>query len=306
MRSQISSGFWVIGIFLIGFAAWASMVPLDSGVPSSGIVAVDGRRRVVQHQTGGVIKRVLAKEGTEVTQGELLVKLEDSAERAVRSQVAAELRATQLRIDSLEQLLPGLQALADDGFYPRNQVIELERKLLEAEALERGLVDRLAAADRDLQRTEIRAPIQGRVMGLEINTPGAIALPGVKLMEIVPPEDQIIIEARIRPHLIDKISPGNAAQVRFTALQSASTPIIFGRVDWISPDRFEEREQGANAEGYYLARVSVQPLEFERLSGFKAIPGMPAEVMIKTGERTFLQYLVKPITDRLARSVKEY
>jgi HlyD family type I secretion membrane fusion protein len=224
----------------------------------------------------------------------------------MRSQIVADLRATRLKIDALERLLPGLQAIAEDGFYPRNQIIELERTLLEAEAHELGLVDRLAAADQALQRTEIRAPIQGRVMGVEVNTPGAMVLPGVKIMEIVPPEDQIIVEARIRPHLIDKVTPGTSAQVRFTALQMANTPIIFGKVDWISPDRFEEPDRSVYPEGYYLARVSVAPEAVNEIMGFRAIPGMPAEVMIKTGERTFFQYLVKPISDRFARAVKEY
>jgi multidrug efflux pump subunit AcrA (membrane-fusion protein) len=306
VATQVSKGFWVIGLLLAGFAAWATVVPLDSGVPSTGIVSVDGRRRVVQHQTGGVIKKILIKEGAEVGQGELLVKLEDSAEVAMRSQIVADLRATRLKIDALERLLPGLQAIAEDGFYPRNQIIELERTLLEAEAHELGLVDRLAAADQALQRTEIRAPIQGRVMGVEVNTPGAMVLPGVKIMEIVPPEDQIIVEARIRPHLIDKVTPGTSAQVRFTALQMANTPIIFGKVDWISPDRFEEPDRSVYPEGYYLARVSVAPEAVNEIMGFRAIPGMPAEVMIKTGERTFFQYLVKPISDRFARAVKEY
>ncbi len=306
MTTQVSKGFWVIGLLLTGFAAWATVVPLDSGVPSTGIVSVDGRRRVVQHQTGGVIKKILIREGAEVGQGDLLVKLEDSAEVAMRSQILAELRATRLKIDALERLLPGLQAIAEDGFYPRNQIIELERTLLEAEVQELGLMDRLAAADQALQRTEIRAPIQGRVMGVEVNTPGAIVLPGVKIMEIVPPEDQIIVEARIRPHLIDKVTPGTSAQVRFTALQMASTPIIIGKVDWVSPDRFEEPDRSVYPEGYYLARVSVAPEAVNEIMGFRAIPGMPAEVMIKTGERTFFQYLIKPISDRFARAVKEY
>jgi multidrug efflux pump subunit AcrA (membrane-fusion protein) len=86
----------------------------------------------------------------------------------------------------------------------------------------------------------------------------------------------------------------------------ANTPIIFGKVDWISPDRFEEPDRSVYPEGYYLARVSVAPEAVNEIMGFRAIPGMPAEVMIKTGERTFFQYLVKPISDRFARAVKEY
>lgn len=143
-------------------------------------------------------------------------------------------------------------------------------------------------------------------MGMEINTRGAVITVGQKLMEIVPADDELTVEAHVRPHLIDKIFPGNQAQVRFPALQSAKTPVIQGNVQWVSADRFQNPNDKMYPEGYYLAKVIVAPQGREALGDFKVLPGMPAEVIIKTGERTLFQYLVKPLTDRLANALREY
>jgi multidrug efflux pump subunit AcrA (membrane-fusion protein) len=82
--------------------------------------------------------------------------------------------------------------------------------------------------------------------------------------------------------------------------------VIEGRIAWVSPDRFQTPEDTRNPDGYYLAKVLIDSAEIEKLNGLKIIPGMPADVIIKTGERTFLQYLIKPFSDRLAHAVKEH
>jgi HlyD family type I secretion membrane fusion protein len=193
-----------------------------------------------------------------------------------------------------------------DGFYAKNQYLDKERKLNELLAQQVGLKDRLIAAQKELERTFIRSPVDGNVMGLTINYPGAVVVAGVKLMEIAPAEEELIIDAQIKPHLINRIHPGNAAQVRFSALQSGRTPVVMGELEWVSADRFQNREDNQNPDGYYLARVNVSKDELSKLDNFKIISGMPADVIIKTGERTFFQYVFKPITDRLAHTIKEY
>lgn len=305
MQAAIRHGLWILGFLIIGFSAWAAFVPLDAGVPSHGMVSIEGHRKVVQHPRGGVIADVLIQEGNTVKQGDVLIKLDNSVELANRSEIVSQLRVTQARISALEEVLPGLRDLADDGFFPRNRLIELERQLKEASSLERGLLDQLAAANRELERTEIRAPAGGRVMGVGVNTVGAVVIAGAKLMDIVPDESRMTIQTQVRPHLIDKVKPGAEAQVRFSALEASRTPVIFGTIDWVSPDRFQNREDVTNPEGYYLANVIVTAEELAKLDGLQIIPGMPAEVIIKTGERTFFQYLLKPFSDRLAHAVKE-
>lgn len=306
MQATIKAGIWVLVMLILGFVLWAVLIPLDAGVSSQGIVSVDGRRKVVQHPRGGVIAQVLVQEGASVRQGEVLLKLEDSLERAEYSQINAQLTATQAQIDALQDVLPGLRDLAQDGFYPKNQLIELERKLREAQAVQRGLQAQQLAAEIELARTVIRAPIDGRVMGVGVNTKGAVVIAGARLMEVVPADGRVTIETQVQPHLIDKVSQGALAQVRFSALEASRTPIIFGQIEWISPDRFQIREDVHNPEGYYLAKVIVTADELSKINGLKLIPGMPADVIIKTGERTFFEYLTKPLSDRLAHAVKEF
>lgn len=305
MHAAIKRGVWILFFLFMGFVLWAVLVPLDAAVPSQGMVSVDGRRKVVQHPRGGVVSKLLIQEGDTVASGDLLLRLDDSLERANRSQVLSQLLVAELRADALEEVLPDLRALANDGFYARNRLVEQERQLQEALALRQGLIDQLASVERELSRTEIRAPASGRVMGLSVTTEGGVIIAGAKLMDIVPIESRITIEAQVRPHLIDKVLPGASAQVRFSALESTRTPVIEGRIEWVSPDRFHTPEDSRNPEGYYLAKVLVEPSESEKLNGLKVIPGMPADVLIKTGERTFLQYLIKPFSDRLAHAVKE-
>ncbi|MBU3724077.1 MAG: HlyD family efflux transporter periplasmic adaptor subunit [Burkholderiaceae bacterium] len=306
MDLTIKKGLWVLMFIFVGFVAWAALVPLDAGVPSNGMVTVDGRRKVVQHPRGGVIQQVMIREGDTVTAGDVLVRLDNSTELGNRSQSVAQLHAAQSQSEALEAQLPGLRDLVEDGFYPRNQLIDLERKLKEAKAQQRGLRDQIAALDKELERTVIRAPISGRVMGVGVNTEGAVVIAGAKLMEVVPINDQVTIEAQVRPHLVDKVIPGASAQVRFSALQSSITPVILGTVEWISPDRFQTKDDPANSEGYYLAKVIVGQDELTKVNGLRIIPGMPADVIIKTGERTLFQYLFKPISDRFAHALKEY
>lgn len=305
MHAVIKRGVWILFFLFIGFVLWAVLVPLDAAVPSQGMVSVDGRRKVVQHPRGGVVSNVFIREGDTVASGDLLLRLDDSLERANRSQVLSQLLVAELRADALQEVLPDLRALTNDGFYPRNRLVEQERQLQEALALRQGLIDQLASVERELSRTEIRAPASGRIMGLSVTTEGGVIIAGAKLMDIVPIESRITIEAQVRPHLIDKVQPGASAQVRFSALESTRTPVIEGRIEWVSPDRFHTPEDSRNPEGYYLAKVLVEPSESEKLNGLKVIPGMPADVLIKTGERTFLQYLMKPFSDRLAHAVKE-
>lgn len=306
MYSVIKAGAWILLLLFFGFLLWAVLVPLDAAVSSQGMVSVDGRRKVVQHPRGGVITQVLVQEGDAVDAGDLLIKLDDSAERAQRSQIQSQLRAINSQISALRETLPDLRELSADGFYPRNRLVDLERQLNEAVALRQGLADQLIAAEKEVERTEIRAPLGGRVMGVGVNTEGAVVIAGAKLMDIVPYETRITIEAQVRPHLIDKVHTGSLAQVRFSALEASRTPVIHGRVEWVSPDRFQNPEDTLNPEGYYLAKISLDLDEVRQLNGLRVIPGMPADVMIKTGERTFIQYLMKPLSDRLAHAVKEY
>ena len=175
----------------------------------------------------------------------------------------------------------------------------------ELRAVEEQLLDlrerNMAAAD-VFSRTEIRAPIAGTVVGLKISTPGGVVAPGEALMDIVPADDALIVEAKVMPQDIDIVRPGLSAQVRFTALSQRNSVPVEGDVVSVSADRLADQFM---PEGYYLARVILSPEAMDALGGVDLHPGMRAEVMIVTGARTALSYFLKPITDSFNRSFRE-
>lgn len=252
-------------------------------------------------------------------------------------------RKRQLRL--LNDELKGIRDLVAEGYAPYNRQLELERNLAEinvaiaelesnterakksieelqqrAELQRRearkevdGLLaevrrevgadaERLTAAGQELARTEVKAPVSGQVIGLAVQTVGAVLQPAQKLMDIVPEKEALLLETRIAPHLADRIHPGLLADVRFNAFSHAPQLVVEGRLLTVSRDLLTEPE---TQQSYYLARVEITPAGMKMLAGREIQPGMPAEVIIKTGERSLLTYLLYPLVRRLAQSMKE-
>jgi epimerase transport system membrane fusion protein len=152
----------------------------------------------------------------------------------------------------------------------------------------------------------IKAPEAGMVMGLAVHTLGAVIPPGGKMLDIVPQGENLIVEAKVAPLDIDRVHVGQSAEVRFSAFKSRSTPKIDGTLIALSADRLVN-EKSPTQESYYLARVAITAKGLKSLldSDLTLLPGMPAEVLIHTGDRTMLQYLADPLKDTIARSFIE-
>jgi epimerase transport system membrane fusion protein len=164
------------------------------------------------------------------------------------------------------------------------------------------LRERLATLqDRD-QRTDILAPESGKVMGLTVHTLGAVVSPGTALLDIVPANEELIVEAQVSPMDIDRIAPGKLAGIRFSAFKSSTTPVIEGQLVQVSADRLVNKD---TATPYYLARVALTDKGRQALGGLTLVPGMPVEVLINTGSRTLLEYLMQPASNAFARSLIE-
>lgn len=406
-----------------GFLAWAALAPLDEGVPSQGNVAIDTKRKAVQHLTGGIVREVLVREGQQVRAGEPLVRMDEAAARAnyeaARQRYLAQ-RATQARLlaeqagadamrfhpdllrdaadplaalliatqqqlfaarraalradlQSLQEGMEGQQALirslqeqseqrgrqlallreelehtrglVQEGYAPRNRQLELERlaaevqaaiadlrgnalraqrtigELRERQSLRRqeyrkeveaelaelaGEVDAAQAKVRflreDLERTDIRAPVTGQVVGIAVQTVGAVVSPGQKLMDVVPEAESLLLESRIPPHVIDRVHAGLPVDVRFAAFAHTPQLVVDGRVVSVSGDLLTDPQTNAS---YYLARVALTPNGMGQLGRRSLQPGMPVEVVLRTGERSLLAYLLHPLTRRMAGAMKE-
>lgn len=179
---------------------------------------------------------------------------------------------------------------------------EVETQLAEVAREVQSDAEKLVAVTADLERTEIKSPTTGQVVALAVQTPGSVVQPGQKLMDIVPQGEALVLETRIEPHLIDKVHAGLLTDVRFTAFSHSPQLVVEGKLISISGDLLHDQQSGVS---YYLARVAVTPEGMKVLGKRRMQPGMPAEVIIKTGERSLLTYLLNPLTKRLAASMKE-
>lgn len=414
-------GLWVLGIGFGGFLLWASLAPLDEGVPTQGMVTIETKRKAVQHLSGGIVKQVFVKEGQFVKNGDPLISIDNAVSlanyesirqhyltlRAMEGRLLAEqsglgkisfhpdllkassdayiqqtmnnqqqlfqsrrmslqadidaikesiqgqeasiqgaegvLKARNSQLTFLQEELKGVRDLVKDGYAPRNKQLELERMAAEAvgsiadlqgnilrsqraiaEMKQRSIqrtqeyrkevdsqlsdvrrevqadADKYQAASQDLERTLIRAPSEGQVVGLAVQTVGAVIASGQKIMDIVPRNEALLLEARVPPHLIDKVQAGLEVDVRFSSFAHSPSLVVQGKLDSVSTDLIVEPQTA-----YYLARISITPEGMKELGSRQMQAGMPAEVVIKTGERTVLQYLLHPLLKRMAASMKE-
>ena len=416
-------GFWALLIGLGGFLVWAAFAPLDEGVPSHGVVAIDTKRKAVQHLTGGIVKEVLVREGEQVKEGQLLIKLDEAATRAnyeairqrylglramqgrliaeqsgaatvafhpdlktaagdplIRSQMLtqeqlfrsrksslqADLQSLREAIEGQEGLLTAYQGmlsnrrmqvsllqdelkqtreLVKEGYAPRNRQLELERMVSETNGSIAELLGNITRGQRsigelrqkmivrqqeyrkevegqlaevtrevqsdegkfraladDLARVEIKSPAAGQVVGLTVQTVGGVIQSGQKLMDIVPEDELLLVETKVAPNLIDKVHAGLPVDIRFNSFANSPQLVVDGKVVSISGDLLTEQQTGVQ---YFLSRVAVTPEGYKKLGKRTLQPGMPVEVVFKTGERSLLTYLLHPLTKRIAASMKE-
>jgi len=158
----------------------------------------------------------------------------------------------------------------------------------------------LAAAD-ELTRLTVTAPVGGIIVSSQLNTVGGVVRPGQTVLEIVPGADPLIIEARVHPIDIDEVEKGQTTEIRLSGFKQRTTPLLLGTVSHVSADAVADVRTG---EFYYSAIVSISYAELERL-GHRLQPGMPAELLIKTGKRTPIAYLAQPLLDSMHKALRE-
>ena len=219
-------------------------------------------------------------------------------ERA-ETQIVGDSVRNQARIASIGRTIDETRLVIDE--LGNVQLAEVVAELREVETRLSDLRERLAAARDVAERTRVTAPVAGTVMDLQVFTQGGVVAAGQRLMDVVPANDRLIIEARVAPNDIETIALGLPAQVRLTAYSQLGAPRLTGHVFRISADRLADPRTGAS---WYEARIALDP-DQPGLSSLALVPGMPAEVMIVTGARTPIDYLLKPIVDSLGRALRE-
>jgi epimerase transport system membrane fusion protein len=239
----------------------------------------------------------LAREGyaerQRVRDMERNLALNEGQRDALQNDIAStevEISATRLKILQLEKELQR----------------EVAKELSEVQSELFALREKMRAIEDTHRRTSIMAPEAGRVLGLMVHTQGEVLKPGARILDIVPGEETLIVEAKLSPQDVDQLRVGQMAEVRFTAFRQRDMPRIEGKLETLSADRMMEDINGTK-QAYYLGRVSVTPKGMQDLARLKLdlVAGMPADVMVKTGHRTFWHYLTAPLSDMLVRSLKE-
>jgi protease secretion system membrane fusion protein len=167
-----------------------------------------------------------------------------------------------------------------------------------------ALGSRMLALEFDLANVEIKAPVDGVVVGVNVFTRGGVIAPGFRLMDLVPGADALVVEGRLAVNLVDKVHPGLPVELMFSAFNAGTTPTIGGQVMQVSADRMVDERSG---EPYYKMTARVTPEGLKRIDKLKLaiVPGMPVELFVRTGERTMMSYLFKPLMDRAKTSLTE-
>ncbi|HJU70320.1 MAG TPA: HlyD family type I secretion periplasmic adaptor subunit [Paucimonas sp.] len=245
----------------------------------------------------------------------------------------------------LKEQLDDLRDLAKEGYVARNRVLDLERtyaqvngaisenignigrtqrqiaeltlrrvqrqqeyqkevrtQLADVQKEATALQSRLISQDFDLANVQVKAPVDGTVVALNIFTRGGVVPPGFRMMDIVPSDDPLVIEGQVPVNLIDKVHPGLKVELNFSAFNRNQTPQVPGIVTQVSADRMVEEKTGAP---YYKLKAQVAPEGMKMISHLQVRPGMPVEAFVKTGERTMMSYLLKPLFDRANTALRE-
>lgn len=226
------------------------------------------------------------------------------------------LQRTQAELDGVRgQALAAIAEAEEAMGQTRLEMVRLDvDRLEEVNGALAGLEEKLAETERSveaardvLERVVVRAPVGGSVLNLRTKTIGGVIGPGEPILDLVPDQERLIIDARVSPLDIDAMHPGLPATVVLTAYPRRTTPTVAGRVAWVSADRqSDDAAPGKEAESYYMARVEVDGPAMAALpDGVALVPGMPVGVMIKTDERTLLDYLLDPLIDAARQGLSE-
>ncbi|WP_126399145.1 HlyD family type I secretion periplasmic adaptor subunit [Blastochloris tepida] len=253
--------------------------------------AKDRELALIREELAGVGE--LYKKNLVSIQRLMQLRREETRVSGERNQLVTDSARAKAKISEIE-----LQILQLDQDF-RTQVL---RELREVQGKIAELTERVAAAEDMLKRVEIRAPQRGVVYQMSVHTVGGVVSPGETLMLIVPRADELVVEARIAPSDIDQVSIASATLVRILAGNQRTTPQLQGEVTWVAADLTKDQQTG---QSHYLVRVTLPASEVAKLGELKLVPGMPAEVFVQTGERTALQYLMKPLHEQIARTFIE-
>jgi HlyD family type I secretion membrane fusion protein len=270
--------------------------------------ALDARHRGYERERDALTGQVALLDEELDSKGELLAagltrKTEVIALRRARLEAVGQIGRIEAELDEIGEMrskfMTQIEKTRDE--YSRTALTELQSIQSELE----GVREQIRKADNILARTEVLAPVSGTVIRLHYHTAGGVIETGRAIAEILPGNAPLVIETLVPRSDIDSVKIGQISTVRLVGLNQRTTPILSGTVEYVSADAVAQPTDTSTTREVYVVRVSLAAEELTRVPRFAPKPGMPVEIMIKTEERTFAQYIAKPIVDSMGRAFRE-
>ncbi len=278
-----------------------------------------GQKAILQQQVAQFSEEIVGLEGQIAAEDEQLrllsdeiAGIEDLVEKGLARRpqlLALQRRAAEIggsRSRNQAEIARARQGVAEAELrivdLDQRQLAEVVQKHQDEQAALFDVAERMRAAETVLQRTDITAPLAGTVVDLQVHTIGGVIGTGEALLDIVPSDDRLVILAKVDPGDIDVVRPGLSSHVQFSAFSQRDVDPIEGVVTSVSADRLIDQQSG---DSYYLAKVEIPEGWQNALGDLTVVPGMQADVLIVTGARTPLQYILQPLTQNLNRAFRE-
>ena len=284
---------YITVLFWVCIITWANFASLEEVTRGQGRVIASSKIQIIQNLEGGIIEDILVKPGDLVSPGAPLIYLDQTLFQSQLSGLKKEKQAAENNLRLIEEERDILTPLVEQGVESRMELIRLLQRLSDAEAQLLRLGETQPILEDRLARTIVKAPVEGIVNRLLVNTTGGVVQPGEPLVEIVPIEDDLLIEVEISPKDIAYVLPDQRAIIKLTAFDFAKFGSLNGKVINVGADSIQ-KEDGSI---WYICQIAVSGDGLTSLGkNIKILPGMVAQADIVGGEKTVLNYLLQPVT----------
>ena len=280
-------------LFWVCIITWANFATLEEVTRAQGLVVSSSKIQIIQNLEGGIIKDILVKPGDSVSPGDPLLYLDKTRYQSELSTLKKQKQAAMNNLQLIKEERDIVSPLVEQGVESRMELIRLLQRLSDAESQLLSLEETQPILEDRLARTIVRAPVEGIVNRLLINTTGGVVQPGEPLLEIVPIEDELLIEVEISPKDIAYVLRGQHAIIKLTAFDFAKFGSLNGKVITVGADSIQKDDGSI----WYICQIAVSGNGSTSLGkNIKILPGMVAQADIVSGEKTILNYLLQPVT----------
>lgn len=291
-----------IAAFFILFFIWASRSELEEVTRGNGKVIASSKVQVIQNLEGGIIRDIFVKTGQRVEKDQLLLKIDDTQFLGDLNSAKQQRLSLNESLELLKEERDILEPLVESGVEPRINLIRLLQRISTAESEYRVLQDQIPNLEDKLKRTNVRAPRDGIINRLLISTTGGVIQPGNPILEMIPVDDDLVLEVEVAPTDIAYVIKDQRAVVQLSAFDFAVYGSLEGVVMNVSADTIT-KDDGTT---WYICLVSIPSDGVTSMSRkLEILPGMQATVNIVSGSKTILQYLLQPFTNIKNKAFRE-